>query len=335
MSGGSTGRHVHLTIYRPDVKDDEVGYNVSETSIDPRQYLAGLQYGNANYNTQQGLPPNQANAEDAPRNSYVQIPRSAIILPQGFAFSGNNIQGSVFTNAQMEVLGLPNGSRDPGPPGVPIQNVATPATPQIGGMMPINRNSYPSIGTKNDNYGYQELRDRPKLREAINLVARTLDVPGMWVADIMNAESGFRHTVGGGDGGNYKGLIQINPDWLAQNGISWADIDSRDEVWQAQNIVIPYFKQVLAEQGSPSRYNSIEDMYAAIQGGGRMLRLSPQERTYGDSNAAFPEHMRNMGSAAGRRYRTTWEQASLFSQPTQELQDGEMPRTTGTWSVVG
>jgi len=333
MAGGSTGRHIHLTIYRPDTTDGEVGYTSRTHSVDPIAYLKGIQYGNANNNSQQGLPPNQDFPEDGARNAYVQIPRSAIILPSGFAFSGNNLQGSVFSNNQLQILGVGGTGNANAKPGVPIQRVATSATPQVGGMVPINRNAFPSIGTKEDNYGYQELRDRPKLREAIYIIAKALDVPGMWVADIMNAESGFSRDIAGGDGGAYTGLIQMNSDFIARQGFSRSDFSSRDEVWQAQNIIIPYWQAVAAE--GKGKYETIEDLYAAVLGGGAMYRAAPVDRDYGDSNAGFPQHMRRMGHAAGRRYRTTWEQGMQSSMPTHQLRDGDMPPVNGSWAMVG
>ena len=333
MAGGSSGRHIHLTIYRPDTTDGEVGYTSRTHSVDPIAYLKGIQYGNANNNSQQGLPPNQDFPEDGARNAYVQIPRSAIILPNGFAFSGNNLQGSVFSNNQLQILGVGGTGNANAKPGVPIQRVATSATPQVGGMVPINRNAFPSIGTKEDNYGYQELRDRPKLREAIHIIAKALDVPGMWVADIMNAESGFSRDIAGGDGGAYTGLIQMNSDFIARQGFSRSDFSSRDEVWQAQNIILPYWQAVATE--GKGKYETIEDLYAAVLGGGAMYRAAPVDRDYGDSNAGFPQHMRRMGHAAGRRYRTTWEQGMQSSMPTHQLQDGDMPPVNGSWAMVG
>jgi hypothetical protein len=198
----------------------------------------------------------------------------------------------------------------------PASNVYNSTNPIPQQNAPIDRDAYPARNDPTANYGYSVLaRDKP-YAAALAELGDHLNIPAQWLADVFAYESGHDPHIdnrldNGGWGHGYLGLIQINGDSLREYGYTYDDVMNMSRAEYVQRIARRYLEP---ERGN---IHTIEDLYAFINGGGGLLDRTPgSRRNVGDGNANFEQHVKTLGSHAGRRYRTSYDLQSML--PTHE-----------------
>lgn len=190
----------------------------------------------------------------------------------------------------------PNGGGQP-PGGV--------AKPMKVGRAPINRNYYPKTNNPNANYGYGELKKDPGYARKLNQVADRLNIPGQWLADVIDYESDGTHSpsIRGGAGNGYVGLIQFGELWLGDAGLTQPQIMAMSREQQLEVV----YKYLARFKG---HLNTVEQVYAAINIGNPYD--TPAQRENATDGKPFSYHVKQLGARAGRRYQTSYDTSAVI-----------------------
>ena len=135
-------------------------------------------------------------------------------------------------------------------------------------------------------------------QEALIKAANEIGMDPRWLAAIISQESNFDHTVWGGDGGNYFGLIQFGPeerrDYGAREGQSFED--------QVLGPVVRFFKDRGFESGM-----TLSQAYATVLGGNPFANIhgadsngtTPANAQIGPGQQHYLAGLRFLGGEAG------------------------------------
>jgi len=285
-SGDGTGPHLLFEVRQPQLNnkgeyDPSLNYGFQNT-IDPIGHLASLQ--NAGY-------------------SNVPQPRGATTF--GSIYPTKKANG----NSTL----LSNGVINAGMYQEPSEVDPTPVHNRFTSQRPINTGSIPAwvkvgqfpVNLDND-WGYSALRSNPELRRQINKTADNLGVPGAWVADIMNQESGFNPNARTSTGN--VGLWGIGRD--SMNDINNYNRVASGKASPAEQV--RQYEQYMKENGwfevarRKSEQVSIADLWAMSRMGTiprqRFLKSGDININLSDYNHPFSAELQQLGRTAGRRY---------------------------------
>lgn len=296
MAGGSTGRHLHFQVWRPGTTEFS---NTRNDTLDPVQYLNGRQYTQPRAPNGLGAPPSQ---------------------PMGQTMAASPVSMQAVNGSWLTAfLGYtpPWLTRPGSPVATPAEQVFTPTNPMPATRAPIQRGAYPRTNNPRNNYGYRAIARDPQFAAALANTANEFNIPAQWLADIMAMESttDFNPNIENGLGA--IGLIQAMPDTYRALGLTRSEMLNLSRTQYLQRVVRPYLQEFRG------RLNTIEDVLAAIFGGNRLHRKSPEERaSIGDGNISFANYARSLGSRVGRRYRTSYDAAIPEGRPHTVPQPG-------------
>lgn len=299
-AGTSTGLHLHFQVWRAGTQDFG---NPRNDTLDPMDYLRGIQQVSpqSRTGTQLGAPPTQI-----PALAGNPLPAPAALPAWGnqnwlanFLGSGHPYLANTRTNAA-----------------VPVEQVATPSQPLPNVQAPINRRSYgfgdpnrPIRNSRTANYGYQTIARDPEFAAALAELGDHLNIPAQFLADVMAFESTTNFNPQLENRLGAIGLIQLMPVNFGGLNVTRDAIRRMSRADYVRRVARPYLDEFRG------RIQTIEDLLAAIFGGRRMFDLPAHRRTYGDGDITFPNYVRRLGNAAGRRYRTTFDGASSSTTP--------------------
>jgi murein DD-endopeptidase MepM/ murein hydrolase activator NlpD len=157
-----------------------------------------------------------------------------------------------------------------------------------------------------NNYGYATLARNPNWSKKLNEVATRLGVPGVWLADVISFESGFRPSVDNGydddgDGHGYVGLIQFGAAAARDLGTTPQELKQMNFEEQMEYVYkylnLPWFR---------GKLNTAGHVLAAVFGGpGLVNKLnndSARAFRTGDINITFGNYLKRLGKDVGRQY---------------------------------
>ena len=194
--------------------------------------------------------------------------------------------------------------------GQPTQTAKATGTSQY----PIRTNSMPITYTRRDiqspnstnNYGYDYLNvakhpDHLAFVQALHRTAYQMGVPAVWLADIIDEETGWRLNSTNSSG--HTGIIQFSEETVANlERLMGRKFPYSDPVAQ--------FAWVKAYADEfKGGFKTVEDLAAHVFGGAPLYNRSAQGRaSFIDGNRrSFPVYMQKLGAGAGRRYQTSYD----------------------------
>lgn len=288
-TGGSTGAHIHMTVWKPGQFVQTLEANQQNT-IDPVQYMAG-KFAQPTGNNGVGAPARTPTAAGGTTTGRLPPGLHPLVI-QGLRKAGidpNNIEISQPINSSYTVD--------------PYTGVGAPSASVSGGRAPnyarkgmsVNRADYPAKNDPEANYGYSALANDAPFRRKIAEVADYLGMPAVWLVDVMHFESaGFRPDIVNGIGAT--GLIQFMPETAIGLGTTTAQLSRMSRVQQME-YVKKYFDEIRGKIQSPG------DTLAFIFGGGGLFRRSEASRNpIGDGHITYGAYKRRLGNAVGRSY---------------------------------
>lgn len=289
-SGGSTGDHLHFEVWK---SADVIYQNAQANTINPRTYLQ----------TTRTATPTPRGTGPAPT-----APASAIgdTLPMA----------QNFTELYYEVFRFGNGR-------INTQNSTSAPTRSINNTSPLSsptlayhRNAYPA-GQRNNaehNFSYEAVANDRSYRLAIHRVSASLNIPSVWLADVIDFETGGTHAPATTNPLGCIGLIQACPSgMLGDLAQKWGTNVTRAGQRLGSMSRAEYLEETrwwIAKYSENGRLlNTVEDLYALVNGGPGALRRRDRSglndrnvvngRVIGGS---FQGHVANLGARAGRRY---------------------------------
>ncbi|URD50745.1 peptidoglycan DD-metalloendopeptidase family protein [Chroococcidiopsis sp. CCNUC1] len=282
-TGNSRGPHLHWE-FRRDVNG---GF---ENTVDPELEAARLNQGygtvrprgsskgwEVTYNPYEGGHPNNINP----------IPADAKPLMGGFYIRGDKIY-----------------DRYGKQPARPVNNVYHNGNPIRNSYEPIGKDNFSAArdNTPDKNYGYAVLARDKEARKALSEIATDLGIPAIWIADIVQYESGWEPNADNGVG--YSGLIQVGDAAASELGYTRHEIMKMSRADQLRKVVKPYLQKF-----GTARLKTIEHVLAAIWGGDGFLRRIEKDPkkadAVSDGNITWGEYKLGLGRHAGRQYATT------------------------------
>jgi len=304
-TGNATGPHIDFVVWKPETTDEQFGYDAVNWTMNPREYMAMTH-----------------SIQEAPRNTGVAA--SPVTL--------SSIPADANTQELVEIF-RSNWDRHVAQ-GVQTSNgfvessstAYTTASPQRPSRASIFRSSYINRGNvqvHNDpanNYGYAALANNREYRIALARTASRLNIPAMWLADVIDLETAGTHSPRAQNGISFAGTglpctgliqwcdhagMQDLADW---NGLSLGAMHGR-LLASTHEQQLEYVYQWLARYSNNGKdLETIEDLYALINGGQEALALSSARRQgVADRNNNLPGHFATLGNRAGRRYQTSYD----------------------------
>jgi hypothetical protein len=192
------------------------------------------------------------------------------------------------------------------------------ATPQQTGLAALSREAYRVNGViqnnPSNNYGYRQLADDTSYRVGLAEIASNLGIPAQWLADIIDYETIGTHDPGIVNPYGCVGLIQFCPggglsDIAQEWGISVSAATNRlASMSAAEQLNWVYYYLNRYKDFGPG-LNTIEDVYALVNAGIGGYDQTPEGRRNGfhDGNGGLPDHFRQLGRRAGRRYESSYD----------------------------
>jgi murein DD-endopeptidase MepM/ murein hydrolase activator NlpD len=288
-TGGSTGPHLHLSIFNSDTDNhgiDPVAYLRSITAESPPPIARGL-----------GLPPRQgapggrttfesgATVRPLPPGAP---PYGALLLPSGGYVWG----GTVYRPAAQG-----GGYREVGK----VEKHINKARPMTGTRMSGLRSDYPQRNDPEADYGYKVLAEDAQFRRALAGVADRLNIPAQWLADIMAFETGGSFSPSITNGIGATGLIQFTPATASLIGTTTSELRKMTRTQQLR-YVEKYLKAGIQEQGV-GPYKRIDDLFAYVWGGGGLVRTPDSKRAnQSDGDIKYIDYLNRLGEHAQRSY---------------------------------
>lgn len=288
-SGSSTGPHLDFAVFAPDAPENEVSAARAHegNTINPRSYFAFVQNMEPTPNGA-GLPVSQGVAPDG---NYSAIARN-------------------FTLQEMFRYTPAHGGRIETAPDVyeRPERVYNNSNVRANQGMSIHRTAYPETNNPEHNFGYDVLRVDNDFREAIAHTANRLNIPSMWLADVIEFESFFNPSEENSLGAT--GLIQFFPgaglaDVAQWMGTSEAQAKRRlKQMTRAQQM--QYVERWLYRYG-PSQghqFESIVDLYGLVNQGPQYWNRKARGTHMGirDGNNTLEQLLNKLGEDVGRRY---------------------------------
>lgn len=288
-SGSSTGPHLDFTVFTPDVPQPEIdAVRASQQyTVNPREYFSMVEnmepvpYG-------AGLPPQQA---APPNGNYSALARN-------------------FTLQEMFRYTPALGGRIETEPGVYEQpsNVYNNSNIRNNQGHSINRSAYPERNNPEHNFGYDILRRDTAFREALASTSDRLNVPAMWLADVIEFESFMNPAEENGDGA--VGLIQFFPGGGLADVAQWmGTTESRAKarlkrMSAAQQMT--YVERWLYRYGPGDghTFETITDLYGLVNQGPSYWDRKARGTALGifDGKNTLEQLLNKLGADVGRRY---------------------------------
>ncbi len=177
---------------------------------------------------------------------------------------------------------------------IPLKQAFNEAKPIEQSMASISKKDYKP--KKDSNYGYKVLAQDDSFRRELHNVANRLDIPAVWLADLMQFESGMNPAIQNSIGAT--GLIQFIPATARGLGTTTAALKRMTRTQQ-----LKYVEKFLKEYG---QINTLPELVAAVFGGPALLnklRKNPQAAyNTPDMNVKMSTYLKRLGSAVGRQY---------------------------------
>ena len=285
-TGDSTGAHLDFAVYRPGMPILDGNYQ--ETTMDPLVYLETV-----------------TNTE--------QVPGGVTgVANYGDPFTGIP-EGSGVYDIYSQIFGDYGGRVNTGFTSSIPQSVYNNANPQRTAHASANSNDYAFPNNPDHNYGYQALADDPAYRRALSETGDRLGIPAQWLADVIALEASPNHLPSITNELGCVGLIQFCP----HGGLADIAQEMGIGVSQASNVLarMPRAQQMRWVEYYISRYsnngrdiNTIEDLYALINGGPGALASTAERRAgLSDGNGTMQQHFMKLGSSVGRRYALSYD----------------------------
>lgn len=283
-TGGSTGDHIHMTVWRPGMFTGSLSANESNT-IDPVLYMSG-NFPQARSVYGAGSPSNTPTSAGGSTTGRMPAGLHPMVIA---ALVRDGVDPTRLTRQQYTAD--------------PYTGVAAPTQSVTGGRIPsytvkgltINRADYPSKNDPDANYGYSALAKDAPFRRKIAEVADYLGMPAVWLVDVMHFESGgFQPGITNSIGAT--GLIQFMPATAQGLGTSTAALRRMGRVEQME-WVKKYFEPIKGKINSPG------DVLAYIFGGyGLYSKPEARRNGIGDGNIQYGQYKRRLGNSTGRSY---------------------------------
>lgn len=283
-TGGSTGNHLDFSVWK---SQDVLYANPRENTIDPMAYMRSQR---SYVSVPLGVGPAPSYSTDSRYGDYSDY-RSYYQYEPNRVRTGNTLSSPSVTH--------------------------TNATPGTTARAALHRNAYGPNNVEN-NYGYEALANDVEYRQALVFYSNALGIPAQWLADVIDYETAGRHDPGVDNGLGCVGLLQAcgtssqatggGPGALDDFAQAWGTsargafnrLSSMDRARQLQSW--HWWLDKYSDGGA--LINTIEDLYALVNGGPSALRNSDRSG-YADSNGPLVEHFRKLGNRAGRRYELT------------------------------
>lgn len=315
-SGRSTGPHIHLELWEGEYGNGGRQItNRAKTQPLVEAYLNRATSGDWPSTTPNsiGLPPSQSQGiipqtystgrvpTYVPRNNAPPPPGS-MPLPGG----GYILGGSIYLPSMRPVT---NQQSSNGPSTSQFDSNRPLAMPQTSRY----RRDYPDKNDPGANYGYASLREDAEFRKALAGTADRLDIPAQWLADIMAFEStqnGIVHNPRAENAEGAVGLIQFYPGGgLAEvaKGMGVSEYEAKQRLLsmsRAQQMKwVENHLNLMLRYAGKTKYERMDDVFAAIFGGPELLAKSDAERmNVSDSAISYAAYRSKIGHHVGRTY---------------------------------
>lgn len=154
------------------------------------------------------------------------------------------------------------------------------------------------------NYHYNVLAKDNEFRTALHKTANNLNIPAVWLADIMAFETGGSFNPGIDNGVGYTGLIQFGDAAAKDVGTTRANLAKMSRAKQMQ-YVEKYYKIQMKYAGITS-IDNIETALALVWGGSGLVKRFQKNpdsvRAVSDQNTNFKGYLDELGRHGGRKY---------------------------------
>ncbi len=158
--------------------------------------------------------------------------------------------------------------------------------------------------TGSKNFLYKALAEDGAFRRELHRVATNLNVPAVWLADIMAFETGGTFDPGKDNGLGYTGLIQFGDAAAKDVGTTRAALAKMSRAEQMKYVEKYYRKQM--QYAGIKSIDNIETMLAVVWGGAGLVKKFATDpastNNVRDVNTTFKGYLDKLGSHAGRRY---------------------------------
>lgn len=234
-------------------------------------------------------PPNNRNRQGQSSNNIFKLTKDTYLLPDGKVLDLRTNTIRVATQSEA-------GSIDRG---------YKPSVVSTNGYLSTNSADYGSGNNNPDeDYGYKVLRDDPEFRRELASLADELGIPAVFLADVMQVETGNWTHVRRANQWGYYGLIQISPtNARAYANMTTEQIGKLSLGQQVRLVVRPYLLAMQREAGKPIK--TMEDLLFAIWRGSPGLKMNNQRRAAtrdGLNGTTARQYLNALGQAAGRQY---------------------------------
>jgi hypothetical protein len=234
-------------------------------------------------------PPNNRNRQGQSSNNIFKLTKDTYLLSNGRILDLRT--NTVREATQSEVATTASGYK--------------PSVVSTNGFLSTNSADY-GAGKNNpdEDYGYKILKDDPEFRKELANLADELGIPAVFLADVMQVETGnWTHTRRANQWG-YYGLIQISPtNARAYANMTTEQIGKLSLGQQVRLVVRPYLLAMQREAGKPIK--TMEDLLFSIWRGSPGLRMNNQRRAStrdGLNGTTASQYLNQLGQAAGRQY---------------------------------
>jgi hypothetical protein len=234
-------------------------------------------------------PPNNRNRQGQSSNNVFKLTKDTYLLPNGKVLDLRTNTIRVATQSEA-------GSIDRG---------YKPSVVSTNGYLSTNSADYGSGNNNPDeDYGYKVLRDDPEFRKELASLADELGIPAVFLADVMQVETGNWTHVRKANQWGYYGLIQISPtNAKAYANMTTEQIGKLSLGQQVRLVVRPYLLAMQREAGKPIK--TMEDLLFSIWRGSPGLKMNNQRRASisdGLNGVTASQYLNRLGQAAGRQY---------------------------------
>lgn len=331
-TGRSTGPHLDFVVYKPEVGDDDwMRGNYEELTINPVDYMRTVQ-------SLQVLPrgvgpsslPSRILSGSAEDERIVQE-----FLDSLQPYRGGVVSNSVYAENPDRYFSSASPGRNPRASGFRSDYIR-----------PGNVQVHNDPG---NNYGYATIAEDRGFRIKLAQVASRLNIPAVWLADVMAYETGARDLFSPSviNPLGCVGLIQFCPsgglaDIAQEIGVSVNTARERlSRMTRASQMDWVYYYLNRYTDGG-RLINTIEDLYAVINGGPGGLSMTDRSSLNDlfvqgavQGGGYFLDHMRRMGELAGRSYYTVQDRLTGGAGAAHEEFVGGCPECARMMSNFG
>jgi murein DD-endopeptidase MepM/ murein hydrolase activator NlpD len=234
-------------------------------------------------------PPNNRNRQGQSSNNIFKLTKDTYLLSNGRILDLKT--NTVREATQSETATMSSGYK--------------PSVVSTNGFLSTNSADY-GAGKNNpdEDYGYKVLKDDPEFRKELANLADELGIPAVFLADVMQVETGNWTHVRRANQWGYYGLIQISPtNAKAYANMTTEQIGKLSLGQQVRLVVRPYLLAMQREAGKPIK--TMEDLLFSIWRGSPGLKMNNQRRaatTDGLNGTTARQYLNQLGQAAGRQY---------------------------------